>query len=556
MGLLTRMLNPQAVVPGPGADFWYESAATLTTAGMRVTPEIANNFSAVYACRKVLCEDIAQLPLITYRTRPDGGRDRDKKNPLYPLLHDQPNRWMTAYEFKEMIVDHILFRGNFYARVRRSPGWLAGELVPLHPDRVTPEMLADGSVRYRVRNKDGIEETPLLQSQVLHIPGLGFDGLRGVSVIAYARQSIGGALQAQEQAHRMFHQGTQLSGVLEHPNELTKRSANRIAKSWRETHSGAANTGKVAVLEEGMTFKPISMTAEDAQFLESRQFEVTEMARWFRVQPHLIMDLTRSTNNNIEHQGIEHVVYSLSPWTVKIQQRIQMTLVTDDDVYVEFLLDALLRGDTATRYQAYGVGIDKGFLSRNEVRSRENLNPDPALDRFLVPMNMSVIGERDMAKATEAVGALVRAGYDPDDAREVIGLPPMEHLGLPPVTVQSAKGTGAIEPGSAESRSSKATAEMYAREAAARVVRKENATLSKAAVRFADDGEGWTLAVADFYEEHAAFVAKVMVVPDALALAYTDTQMAAVLSSGVGILEQTEEQRIDELAALAVGETA
>lgn len=391
MGLFFPQRRAQVLAPHPPRDpviaEWFGGRGTAS--GQSVTPATALQVTAVFACVRVLAESVASLPLILYERRKDGGKDRATSNPLFRLLHDQPNRWQTSFEFFEMLMVHLTLRGDAFAEIVAAPGRAVAELVPLHPDRVTPFWAPDSTVAYEYRLLDGPRRI-LLQHEVLHVRGFTDDGLTGLSPIRLHREAIGLALATEEHGARLFSNGAQLGGVLQHPGKLSAEASTRLRESWAARYAGGSNAHKTAVLEEGMTWEKVGMTSEDAQFLETRQYQTADIARIWRVPPHMIGDLSKATFSNIEHQALEFVVHTLRPWLVRWEQALKRDLITQPErFFAEFLVDGLLRGDIRSRYAAYAIGRQWGWLSANKVLEMENQNPIEGGDTFLNPMNMT-----------------------------------------------------------------------------------------------------------------------------------------------------------------------
>lgn len=414
MGLITRALSPRAHTPDPRDEFWWSSgaAAFMAASGIPVTPENAMKASAVWACVNLISKTLAMLPLIVYQRRTDGGRDRAEGHPLYDVLRWQPNRWQTAMEWKEMLQGHLLLRGNAYSQIVPGRRGFVDQLIPLHPDRVEPEFTEEGTVRYRVTDPDGTQRV-LLQDEVFHLRAFSSDGLKGMSVIAYARESIGVALAAESYGARVFSQDARPGGVLEHPGTLSKEARDNLRRSWHEQHAGLQNAHKVAILEEGMKWHQIGLTNEDAQFLQTREFQIADIARYFGVPLHLIQMTEKSTSwgTGIEQLSLGFVIYTEMPWMVRWEQAVHRDLILAKDRYfAEFLPDALLRGDIKTRYEAYAIGRQWGWLSVNDVRRFENMNPVANGDEYLRPLNMAPLGmtpeeeERAQAVVAAALG--------------------------------------------------------------------------------------------------------------------------------------------------------
>lgn len=400
---LDLSLKKRSIVPNASDDYWYNTPSSSSATGLTVNAETAMRNTAVYACVKVLSESIAMLPLILYKRLPNGGKERDTEHPLYRLLHDEPNRWMTSFEFREMLMGHCLLRGNGYARIVYSNAGIPIELVPLHPTRVTPMLKSNGDLYYQYISKTGGTMT-IAGEEMFHLRGMSSDGLVGSSAIQFTKEAIGLALATEEYGARLFGSNARPSGILTHPGKIDENAAKRLKDSWRAAHSGLGNSHNTAILEEGMKWEQVGMSSEDAQFLETRKFQLEEIARIFRVPPHMIGDLSRSTFSNIEHQSIEFVVHTLLPWVKRWENAICRTLLSEEEKkirFFEFLVDGLLRGDLKTRYEAYAIGRNNGWLSADDVRVMENMNPleDDQGDIYLVPVNMvnaaSLVGKTD-----------------------------------------------------------------------------------------------------------------------------------------------------------------
>nr|WP_322354335.1 phage portal protein [Dehalococcoides sp.] len=330
--------------------------------------------SAVYACVRILSESIAGLPLHVYRYTSDGGKERTTMHPLYRMLHDEPNREMTSFVFRETLMAHLLLWGNAYAQIIRDGRGYPVALYPMLPDRMSVDRDSQGELVYTYQSDKG--QVKLRKESVLHIPGLGFDGLIGYSPIAMAKNAVGLALATEDYGAAFFANGANPGGVLEHPGVIKPEQADRLRESWA-TQFGGANAHKVAVLEEGLKFHQMSIPPEQAQFLETRKFQINEIARIFRVPPHMVGDLEKSSFSNIEQQSLEFVKYTLDPWVVRWEQSLQQSLILPSEksaVFIRFNLDGLMRGDYQSRMQGYSVGIQNGFYSVNDVRGLEDLN--------------------------------------------------------------------------------------------------------------------------------------------------------------------------------------
>jgi HK97 family phage portal protein len=367
-----------------------------SSSGVVINPQTALQQSAVYACIKVLAESIAMLPCLLYRKGADGkSRELAEDHPLYPLLKYQPNDWQTSVEFWEMQVASLNLRGNSYAWINRADSGRVVELLPLHPDMVNVEMLPGFQLKYRVTMPDGTFQA-LGPGELLHIRGLTLNGWLGISPIAYARESIGLALAAEKFGGQLFRNGAKMSGALQHPGRLSEDAHKRLKASFDLSLSGE-HAHETAILEEGMKYEKISMTAEDSQFLETRKYQRSEIAAIFRVPPHLIADLEKATFANIEQQALEFVSWSLMPWLNRISLAVRRDLIDPserDGLSVRHNVFPLLRGDAKARSDYYHNGILDGWLTRNEARGVESdlgivLNPLEGLDTPLAPLNMT-----------------------------------------------------------------------------------------------------------------------------------------------------------------------
>lgn len=345
-----------------------------TTSGKAVNERTAMQTSAVYACVRILAESVAGLPLHVYERTANGSKSTKPSHPLYRLLHDEPNREMTSFVFRETLMSHLLLWGNAYAQIIRDGRGFPIALYPLLPDRMAVDRNESGELVYTYQSDKG--QVKLRRENVLHIPGLGFDGLIGYSPIAMAKNAVGLALATEDYGAAFFANGANPGGVLEHPGVIKPEQADRLRESW-QSQFGGANTHKVAVLEEGLKFHQMSIPPEQAQFLETRKFQINEIARIFRVPPHMVGDLEKSSFSNIEQQSLEFVKYTLDPWVVRWEQSLQQALILPSEkatIFIKFNLDGLLRGDYQSRMQGYSTGIQNGFMSVNDVRGLEDMN--------------------------------------------------------------------------------------------------------------------------------------------------------------------------------------
>lgn len=367
-----------------------------STSGKNVNERSSMQMTAVYACVRILSEAIAGLPLHLYRYTADGGKEKALDNSLYYLLHDEPNPEMTSFIFRETMMTHLLLWGNAYAQIIRNGKGEVVALYPLLPDRMKVDRNSNGELYYEYTPADQSKfdgKTVVLNPyEVLHIPGLGFDGLVGYSPIAMAKNAIGMAIACEEFGARFFENGAAPSGVLEHPGTL--KDPARVRETWQSQFGGSSNSGKVAVLEEGMKYTPISIAPEQAQFLETRKFQINEIARIFRVPPHMVGDLEKSSFSNIEQQSLEFVKYTLDPWVIRWEQSLSRVLFTKDEkktFFVKFNVEGLLRGDYASRMAGYATARQNGWMSANDIRELENLNKiskEDGGDLYLINGNM------------------------------------------------------------------------------------------------------------------------------------------------------------------------
>ena len=399
MGILTGIFKardkPQNATSGSAYRFFTGGSSS----GKNVNERSAMQMTAVYSCVRILSEVVASLPLHVYQYNGDGGKEKAVKHPLYLLLHDEPNPEMTSFVFRETLMTHLLLWGNAYVQIIRNGKGEIMALYPLMPNRMTVDRDEKGNLHYRYNTSK--DDTPTMKgsmvnlkpSEVLHIPSLGFDGLVGYSPIAMAKNAIGMAIACEEYGAKFFANGATPGGILEHPG--TVKDPQRVRESWTSAFSGSSNANKVAVLEEGMKYTPISISPEQAQFLETKKFQINEIARIFRVPPHMVGDLEKSSFSNIEQQSLEFVKYTLDPWVARWEQSIVRSLLSADEktrYFVKFNVDGLLRGDYQSRMNGYAIGRQNGWMSANDIRELENLDRIPEEeggDLYLINGNMT-----------------------------------------------------------------------------------------------------------------------------------------------------------------------
>lgn len=400
MGLINKLFksrdHPKVDNRTVGSSYSFYMGGS--SAGKNVNERSAMQMTAVYSCVRILAEAVAGLPLHLYRYKEDGGKERAIDNNLYHLLHDEPNKEMSSFIFRETLMTHLLLWGNAYAQIIRNGKGEVVALYPLMPNKMQVDRDENGELYYIYTRSSEEAKTMegatvyLTPRDVLHIPGLGFDGLVGYSPIAMAKNAIGLAIATEEYGAKFFANGAAPSGVLEHPGTI--KDPSRLRENWNSTFGGSANSGKVAVLEEGMKYTPISISPEQAQFLETRKFQIDEIARIFRVPPHMVGDLEKSSFSNIEQQSLEFVKYTLDPWVIRWEQSLSRALLSEDEkrkYFFKFNLEGLLRGDYESRMSGYATARQNGWMSANDIRELENLDKIPAEDGgdlYLINGNM------------------------------------------------------------------------------------------------------------------------------------------------------------------------
>ncbi|SUL36874.1 HK97 family phage portal protein [Staphylococcus aureus] len=374
-----------------------------TTSGKPVNEYTAMQMTAVYSCVRILAEAVAGLPLHLYKYNASGGKEKALSHPLYFVLHDEPNPEMSSFVFRETLMTHLLLWGNAYAQIIRNGKGEVIALYPLMPNRMSVDRDSSGALYYTYTRYS--EEAPTMNgmtvtlrpSDVLHIPGLGFDGLVGYSPIAMAKNAIGMAIACEEYGAKFFANGAAPGGVLEHPGTI--KDPQKVRDSWNAAYQGSSNSHRVAVLEEGMKYQPIGISPEQAQFLETRKFQINEIARIFRVPPHMVGDLEKSSFSNIEQQSLEFVKYTLDPWVIRWEQAISRALLRPDEkklYFAKFNVDGLLRGDYVSRMNGYATARQNGWMSANDIRELENLDripPELGGDLYLINGNMTKLAD-------------------------------------------------------------------------------------------------------------------------------------------------------------------
>lgn len=428
MGFVTQLLERRSIerpaVPLTSQTLIGVLTGAPTAAGRVVSPEGALRVIVVYACVRILAETIASLPFPVYKRLPEGGKVRDFDHPLYEVLHDQANPEMSSFELRECLVGHLCLWGNAYCEIERDGAGRVRALWPLRPDRMSVERVrqpfgrvvagltsdaraAAGPLIYKYTVPTG-QQVYLRQSSILHLRTFGTDGLIGKSPISLAREAVGLTMATEEFGARFFGNDSRPGGVLQTPNKLSEQARQRLKNDWEALHRGLEHSHRVAVLEEGVTWQSIGIPPEDAQFLETRKFQLAEIARLFRIPPHMIADVERSTSwgTGIEQQSIGFVVYTIRPWLVRIEQAIRQQVFTSVDREqwtAEFVVDGLLRGDIKSRYDAYATARQWGWLSADEIRELENMNPlpDGMGKQYLTPLNMASASEESSQEESQ-----------------------------------------------------------------------------------------------------------------------------------------------------------
>lgn len=499
MSFLQRMMgHTLQAEASPVDDIWYGVAGTATHAGIHVTPEISLQVSTVFACRKVISETLACLPLLVYERLSDRDRRRATDDPVYRLLHKRPNGWQTPFEFKELMTGWAALYGKAIARkhwnaLQTDVEWLE----PIHPDLVRIEVV-NGERRYQIRGRDGLER-PFVQGEILHIPGPSLDGIEGVSISRIARETIALARAMESFGARYFQNDTTVGLVLEYPGKLSEQAHQRLKDSLA-ADGGWLNAHKAKVLEEGMKLSRTLGVAKDAQLIEARGAQVVEICRFFRMPPHKVQHLLNATFSNIEHQGIEFATDTMTPWAVRWEQAVTRDLIEDDEkFFAEFVMAALLRGDSAARSTYYRERFYIGSLSRNEIRALENEGPVPGGDTYYiqgatVPLDSD---GKPVAVAPEptSAGASKPEPDEPDERprRAPSVAPPTKA----PVRAPTRPKANAVF-------------SALVSDAAERIARAETRELEKRADHAIQDHARFSAWVDAFYDGHLAYVTKTL----------------------------------------------
>jgi HK97 family phage portal protein len=402
LGLLSKIFKGREKATTTDEDGWFHNWALgdgRTVSGENVTPETAIRVAAVFACVRVRSEDVAKLPLHLYKRLPGGGKERATKHPLYKLMNSRPNPRQTAFEFRQLMQSWIDLRGNAYGLKEFDGRGQVTAIWPMSPTATEVLITPDGKDLFYKFDVKGVKGEAIPADYVLHLRGPSLDGILGVSPITHQRETIGLALAAQKYGAAFFGNNAQPGGALKIPTALGKEAAKVLRESWEERHQGASNNRKLAIFDGGMEWVQLGMDNTDAQYLETRKFQNRDIYAIYRVPAHKVGDLERSTNNNIEHQGLEYIQDCLSVECTRWEQTLDSSLLTEKEqgvYFFEHLLDGILRGDLKSRYDAYAIARNWGILSVDDIREMENRNPlpDGKGKIYLQPLNMVEAGSK------------------------------------------------------------------------------------------------------------------------------------------------------------------
>ena len=389
MNILGLDISLRSAKPlGNSVNDFFQSFSLGSSTGKSVTVETALNFTAVYACLKVISETVAQISIDVYK-KTDNGSETDTNNPIQKIVHSSPNKIMTSAIFFEALTVNILTHGNGFALIKRNNKMVVTSLLLLDPAKVQVSVAEDGEeLFYKIEG----HEKHYPSADIIHIPAMSFNGMLGKSPLKVHAEAVGLGLAEQEFAARYFANGAVVSGVITRPGTMDMTAAEKLRKSWNKVYGGLKNSHRTAVLDAGMDYKQIGIDPEKSQLIESRKFSIQEISRIYRVPLHMISDLDKATNNNIEHQSLEFAKYTMMPWLRKIEQELNRKLFKTKDVgitYVRFNVESLMRGDIKSRAEFYVKMIQNGVMSPNETRQLEGMNKREGGDIYLTPMNLT-----------------------------------------------------------------------------------------------------------------------------------------------------------------------
>ena len=500
--------------------FWSDNYQLKTNSGMKINAESALKISAAWACTRLIAETAAMLPRIIYKRMPNGGKTRATGHPLYELLHDQPNNLQTSFEFVDMLQMHCLLRGSGYAKIVPGPRGPVDKLIPVQPDRILDkELIGEDSIRYKVVELDGSVK-PYLQDEIFELKGLSLNGVDTVSPITYNRESLGLTLAAERFGAKLFANYSRAGGVVTHPGVLSQPAQDRLRNQIEERTSGD-NIHRTLVLEEGMEWKQMSFTPEDSQMLETREFQAEDVCRWYRTNPVMVGLTSKSTSwgSGIYELSQGFVNFTLMPWLTRWQQLVSKDLIIASDQYfMEYLTEALMKGDLLKRYQAYAIGRNWGWFNTNDILRKENMNPTSfGDDDYLTPLNMS--------RSTDFGNS--------DDQED-----------------QDQNGSGNNNGGNNDN--SNAHYKNLILESAGRVARKELAAMTHAAEK--KETADWNESIEAFYKDHVEFVAQTMCISFPAAENFCKRGKNKLETEGPLALAGWKEKRTSELAKLTLME--
>lgn len=510
---LERRSHPSSPDPYLTAFFGGRPSAT----GVVVTADTALMSSAVWRAVSLITKSIASIPLNTYAHLSGGGKSINTTHALYDLLHNAPNDWQTSYEWREMMLGHLELRGNAYSEINAAPNGKITDLIPLHPDRVRPyyKAIVPGGPKVRFYDYTPLDGPPriIFWDEMLHWRGFSTDGVSGISRIAMARETIGLALAAEEHGARFFSNDATPGGILSHPKTLSEPAQARLIKSWNDKQQGVTKAHRATILEEGMTWTKVGIDNKDAQFLETRTFQIDEVARWFDIPPHKLMEMGASTFGNIEEQNIEFVTDAVVPRCTNIAQACMRDLMSPDDRkknFIDFVVKGLLRGDVKSRYEAYASAKTAGWMSADDIREEENMNPIPGGygKMYLVPLNM-IPADKVAAMADKAAEPAPPPAPPTDPAKVDPNAEPKPDAKAEPKPEAKSQRAAHV----AELRKRIARAHQYiVADAATRSLKKE-VTAGRRALQLARSTQSTgplTAFADDFYQEHESFVARAL----------------------------------------------
>lgn len=382
---VAHWLNPQ--LPAPDDDWWYGPVSHAGLTGLHIGPQTSLRSAAMWACVRVISETVATLPFSVYRRLDPRGKEVASDHPAHYLIHDAPDEELTSVEFWEIIVAHCLTWGNGFAKIEFDSKQYPMSLSLLQPEWVTVGKDKQTDVKFYRYREPGREEVILFDDEVLHIPGLGYDGLTGYSPVQMHKRTIELGQATDEYLLKFLVNNARPGMYISHPGKLSEAAKTNIRDSWSGLHAGLQNAGKPGVLEEGMKIETVGSPAKDMEFLAMRKYQTEEIARIYRVPLHMIQSLDRSTNNNIEHQSIDFVMHTIRPWCRRIEARVNRSLFGPREgrvYFAEFNLEGLLRGDAKSRAEFYASMRNIGAITANEIRDKENMNPIEGGDVLLV----------------------------------------------------------------------------------------------------------------------------------------------------------------------------